>query len=138
MPLPANPLRAIRSLILSALPELTDKKQVWVGDAEGDMPSPWIQIIGAGGPATPKQIPDRRRRIDVNCYADAAADADALSEKLNLWFEDYPGSQITDAASDTCIIAIDDETGPINLIDRDRRNQPLTTRSYILEYSEVR
>ena len=160
--MPTNPLATFRCLVLAAAPELVPdptepcEGRCVVGDAPDNMQTPWAQIRGAGGPQGDKQCPEDYQRFDVNVYDQNQLRGDQISRQIframrnipkflggldsavrgellnaeGLFKQDFEG-----VIYETCVISVDAEGGPFQLVDTDRRT-PFTFRSYVLFYGE--
>ena len=152
--MPTNPLATFRYMVAVAADmklgdpaELDDpdKSRVIAGDAPEIMPEPWAQIRGAGGPQGDKQCPEDYQRFDVNVYSQNQMEADLISRQIframrgqgqKTFTQDFddPDTGMT-THYETCVISVDAEGGPFQLVDTDRR-VPFTFRSYVLFYGE--
>ena len=154
--MPSNPLATFREMVaLAADPELgifadlldPDKSRIISGDAPEKMPEPWAQIRGAGGPQGDKQCPEDYQRFDVNVYSQNQMEADLISRQIFRALRDLstifnpagltnPVVQMFDnVVYETCVISVDAEGGPFQLVDTDRRT-PFVFRSYVMFYGE--
>ena len=142
--MPTNPLATFRHLVDMAAPDL---QSVIAGDASEDYedkprtsrPEPWAQIRGSGGPSGDKQCPEDYQRFDVNVYSQNQMEADLISRQIframrrqgqQTFMQSFDG-----VIYETCVISVDAEGGPFQLVDTDRR-VPFTFRSYVMFYGE--
>ena len=149
--MPTNPLATFRDMVDAAAMDL---RSVVAGDAPDNMPEPWAQIRGAGGPQGDKQCPEDYQRFDVNVYSQNQMEADLISRQIFRAMRDLPAffaeqldlhgvDAITNPVMqsfdgvdyETDVISVDAEGGPFQLVDTDRR-VPFTFRSYVMFYGE--
>ena len=144
--MPTNPLATFRCLVLKAAPELVPdpinnpcEGRCIVGDAPDNMQTPWAQIRGAGGPQGDKQCPEDYQRFDVNVYSQNQMEADLISRQIFRAMRRQGQKTFTQSFDgvnyETCVISVDAEGGPFQLVDTDRRT-PFTFRSYVMFYGE--
>ena len=70
--------------------DVTGLTSVVAGDAPDNMPEPWAQIRGAGGPQGDKQCPEDYQRFDVNVYSQNQMQADLISRQIFRAMRDIP------------------------------------------------
>ena len=145
--MPSNPLATFRCLVLAAAPELVPdptepcEGRCIVGDAPDNMQTPWVQIRGAGGPQGDKQCPEDYQRFDVNVYDQNQLRGDQISRQIfrAMRSQGQKVIEVTDVDTgmvyETCVISVDAEGGPFQLVDTDRRT-PFVFRSYVMFYGE--
>ena len=156
--MPTNPLATFRAMVLEASrPMPTEEpllQAVIAGDAPDNMPEPWAQIRGAGGPQGDKQCLEDYQRFDVNVYDQNQLRGDQISRQIFRAMRDIPAlladptvkARLLNAQGlfeqdfdgmiyQTCVISVDAEGGPFQLVDTDRRT-PFTFRSYVMFYGE--
>ena len=86
----SNPLATFRDMVIEAVRVdalggqfgLNDMERCIAGDAPDNMPEPWAQIRGAGGPQGDKQCPEDYQRFDVNVYSQNQMEADLISRQI--------------------------------------------------------
>ena len=154
--MPSNPLATFRYLVVKAADPVLgdpndlaynlDKNRVIDGDAPDNMPEPWAQIRGAGGPLGDKQCPEDYQRFDVNVYRSKPVAKRirfpgkiframrAQGQETFAQMFDDPDTGMT-THYETCVISVDAEGGPFQLVDTDRRT-PFVFRSYVMFYGE--
>ena len=148
--MPSNPLATFLELVDAAAPDLL---AVIAGDAPDNMPEPWAQIRGAGGPQGDKQCPEDYQRFDVNVYDQNQLRGDQISRQIFRAMRDLPslfdGATLVNGVPfvnpvtqsfdgvyyETDVISVDAEGGPFQLVDTDRR-VPFVFRSYVMFYGE--
>ena len=134
--MPTNPLATFRAMVDAAA---SDLRAVIAGDAPDNMPEPWAQIRGAGGPQGDKQCPEDYQRFDVNVYSQDQMEADLISRQIFRAMRRQGQQTFTQsfdgADYETDVISVDAEGGPFQLVDTDRRT-PFVFRSYVMFYGE--